>query len=302
MIEEMTVKTPVTIAIVSLITTVCLAAPPKIVLIAGRPSHGPGAHEHNAGMLFFKKCLDQSGLVQAVVCLNGWPKDVSVFDGAAAVAIYSDGGGGHPALQGDNLQTLGKLMDKGVGLALIHYAVEPTTEKGNKEFIQWIGGCFETHWSVNPFWTAHFKELPQHPITRGVKPFSINDEWYYHMRFADGMKGVTPILFDLPPADTLKRPDGPHSGNPAVRKDVAEGKPQIVAWAFERPNGGRGFGFTGGHNHTGWGNENMRKIVLNALVWVAKVEVPANGVESTVTDEDLKTNLDPKGAPKPPKK
>ncbi len=302
MIKEMTMKTPVTIAIVSLITTVCLAAPPKIVLIAGRPSHGPGAHEHNAGMLLFKKCLDQSGLVQAVVCLNGWPKDASVFDGAAAIAIYSDGGGGHPALQGDNLQTLGKLMDKGVGLALIHYAVEPTTEKGNKEFIQWIGGCFETHWSVNPFWTAHFKELPQHPITRGVKPFSINDEWYYHMRFADGMKGVTPILFDLPPADTLKRPDGPHSGNPAVRKDVAEGKPQIVAWAFERPNGGRGFGFTGGHNHTGWGNENMRKIILNALVWVAKVEVPANGVESTVTDEDLKANLDPKGAPKPPKK
>ena len=31
----------------------------KIVLIAGRPSHGPGEHEHNAGVLLLKKCLEQ---------------------------------------------------------------------------------------------------------------------------------------------------------------------------------------------------------------------------------------------------
>ena len=57
-------------------------------------------------------------------------------------------------------------------------------------------------WSVNPWWTPDFKELPQHDITRGVKPFSINDEWYYHMRFVDGMKGVTPILSAVPPLNT----------------------------------------------------------------------------------------------------
>ena len=36
--------------------------------------------------------------------------------------------------------------------------------------------------------------LPEHAVTRGVKPFTINDEWYYHMRFVDGMTGVTPIV------------------------------------------------------------------------------------------------------------
>src|SRR5256885_695262 len=83
-------------------------------------------------------------------------------------------------------------MNKGVGLGCLHYAVEPTIEKGEKQLIQWAGGAFEINWSVNPFWDADFQKLPEHPVTRGVKPFHINDEWYFNMRFADGMKNVSP--------------------------------------------------------------------------------------------------------------
>jgi len=116
--------------------------------------------------------------------------------------------------------------------------------------------------------------FPEHPVTHGVKPFEVNDEWYFHMRFRDQMQGVTPILSAHPPASTMKRGDGPHSGNPAVRKAVASGEPQHVAWVAERPGGGRGFGFTGGHYHWNWGDDNFRKLVLNAVLWVAGVEVP----------------------------
>ena len=120
------------------------------------------------------------------------------------------------------------------------------------------------------------------------------------MRFPEGMAGVTPILTDLPPASTLSERDGTHSGNPAVRREVIEEKkPQHVAWVVERADGGRGFGFTGGHFHKGWANDNQRKLVLNAIVWSAKAEVPSNGVESKVTEEDLQANLDPKGRRKP---
>ena len=278
-----------------------MAAPKKVVMLAGKPSHGPLSHEHNAGIQLLAKCLkqDATGLVTPVVTLNGWPSDESIFEGADAVVIYSDGGGGHPAVKGDNLIKLGKLMKKGVGFLTIHYAVEPTTNKGNKEFLDWQGGCFETHWSVNPHWTANFSKLPKHPITRGVKPFKANDEWYFHMRFVPGMKGVTPILSDVAPASTMKRGDGAHSGNPHVRKTVAAGAPQHVAWAFERENGGRGFGFTGGHNHLNWGDDDFRKTVLNAIVWVAKAKVPKDGVSSKIIDDDLYDNLDPKRGQKP---
>lgn len=278
------------------------AADKRIVFIAGPPSHGPWAHEYRADSLLLKSCLDKVGGVTSVVYSNGWPDDPKAFDGAAAVVISSDGGPGHPILKDDRLATIGALMDKGVGLACIHYAVEPTIEKGEKEFLAWIGGAFEINWSVNPTWTADFKRLPDHPITRGVKPFKIEDEWYFHMRFRDGMKDVTPILTAVPVASTTNRNDGTHSGNPAMREAVAKGEPQHMAWAYERPNGGRGFGFTGAHFHKNWGDDNFRKVVLNAILWIAKVDVPKNGVECEITPDQLTANLDPKGGGKAKKK
>ena len=109
------------------------------------------------------------------------------------------------------------------------------------------------------------------------------------------MKGVTPILTDLPPPSTVGK-DGTHSGNPEVRNEVLELKqPQHVAWAVQRDDAGRGFGFTGGHFHKGWANDDQRKLVLNAILWTAKAEVPANGVESKMSEEELQANQDPKG-------
>ena len=267
----------------------------KIVFIAGPPSHPPGEHEHRAGCLLLKSCLDKMPEVTSMVHSNGWPDDPgTAFANAATIVVYSDGGGGHPLLQDDRLKMIGELMNKGVGLVCIHYAVEPTKEKGEKEFLDWIGGAFEINWSVNPTWTANFKTLPTHPITRGVTPFQIYDEWYFHMRFADGMKGVTPILTAIPPESTMSRRDGTHEGNPAVRAEVKRGEPQHMAWACERADGGRGFGWTGSHYHKNWGNDNFRKLVLNAILWTAKIDVPADGVQSAVTEEQLKQNLDSK--------
>jgi hypothetical protein len=273
-----------------------LAADRKIVLIAGTPSHGPGDHEHRAGMMLLAQCLNTVPGIQTVVVSNGWPADLGVFENAAAVALYADGGGGHPFIQGDRLRVIDDMAERGVGLGFIHYAVEVPKDRGGPQFVEWVGGYFETHWSVNPHWRANFERLPEHPATRGVQPFQSQDEWYYHMRFAPGLAGVTPILTALPPAATLERPDGPHSNNPDVRRAVLEEKqPQHVMWVFDRPGGGRGFGFTGGHFHREWGNDNFRRVVLNALVWIAGAEVPSGGVRSSVTAEQLKANLDVKG-------
>ena len=271
----------------------------KLVIVAGKPSHGPLQHEHNAGGLLFQRCLASVSGIEVVVHQNGWPEKEGSFEGADAIVFFVTGGTRHEAIQGDRLKELKVLMDQGVGFGAVHYGVEVPKENGGAEFLEWMGGYFETHWSVNPHWDAEFKLIPEHPITRGVQPFTINDEWYFNMRFQPKMRGVTPILSAVAPASTMKRGDGPHSGNPAVRKSVAAGEPQHVAWAYERPNGGRGFGFTGAHNHLNWGNPNFRKVVLNALLWISKVEVLEGGVDCEVTDEDLMLNLDPKKGQRP---
>src|SRR6266481_9541660 len=149
-------------------SSVMAAEKKQIVFIAGKPSHGPGEHEHRAGCLLLKSCLDKLPSVSSVVYSNGWPDSPDAFAQAASIVVYSDGGGGHPLLQDDRLNKIGELMNKGVGLVCIHYAVEPTKEKGEKEFLEWIGGAFEPDWSVNTTWNADFKELHRHPITRGV--------------------------------------------------------------------------------------------------------------------------------------
>jgi trehalose utilization protein len=159
-----------------------------------------------------------------------------------------------------------------------------------------MGGYCDLNWSVNPHWAPNFDNFPDHPIANGVEPFSVDDEWYYHMRFVEDLEGVTPILSDLPGPETLTRPDGARSGNPDVRRAVANGERQHVAWAYERPEGkGRGFGFTGAHNHVSWQDENFRKVMLNAILWTAGAEVPEGGVSSAAPgDEEIRMNLDDK--------
>lgn len=275
----------------------------KVVLVAGRPSHGWGDHEHNAGCRLLTKALAENKEIKIVpaVYYNGWPKDPTAFDNADTVVFYCDGGGGHVVVP--HLDEFDKLMKNGVGLVCLHYGVEVEKGKPGDRFLDWIGGYFEAYWSVNPHWMADFAKLPDHPITRGVKPFKINDEWYYHMRFRPDMKQVTPILTAVPPDSTRERDWGKsHGGNAAVI--ARRGQPEHVAWACEREDGGRGFGFTGAHFHFNWGNDDFRKIVLNAIVWTAKGDVPSNGVDSTTpTQAQLETGLDkPKPGSAPEKK
>jgi hypothetical protein len=72
------------------------------------------------------------------------------------------------------------------------------------------------------------------------------------------------------------------------------GQAETMMWVFERANGSRGMGFTGGHTHANWGDVNQRRVMLNALLWLAKVDVPAKGVQDTITEADLTQNLDDK--------
>ncbi len=243
------------------------APPAKIVFLAGPDSHLPGAHEHKAGAELLARALRlRQPSFETINVYGGWPPDASLFDNVDAVVMYCDGGDSH--LINGHLETFNRLLEDGVGVVALHYCVElPKGSSSAQSMLHAIGGYFETGWSVNPEWTANYKQLPAHPITRGLQPFSLEDEWYFNMRFVD--KGVTPILSAIAPPSTMARWNGPHSGNDVARQLVTDGVPQVTAWAYERPGGGRGFGYTGGHYHENWGNADARELVLNAIEWVA---------------------------------
>lgn len=267
----------------------------KLILIAGKPSHPPGMHEFNAGCLLLQKCLSTVKGLEVEVHNNHWVRDDSVLETADAVVIYSDGGGGHPALQGNHRELLQKLVNRGGGVMMMHYAVEcPKEGPSGEMFRDWIGGAYENGFSANPIWEADYKTFPVHPVARGIEPFKIEDEWYFSIRFREGMKGVQSLLVATPSDETR---DGPyvHPKGPYPHIQARKGEAETMMWCTEREDGGRGVGFTGGHFHRNWADDNFRKIVLNAMLWISKVEVPENGVESTVTEEDMAANLDEKG-------
>lgn len=261
----------------------------KIVLIAGPVSHPSGQHEFNAGSILLARALnEQSSLpVHVEVVHNGWPEDESVFDGAKAVVIYSDGNDRHPT-KGHEAK-MDAMVATGVGVMCMHYAVEvPAGERGNY-FKKWIGGHYEGGFSCNPHWTAPLDPKSDHPIAHGVPAFPANDEWYYNMRFAQP-KTALDILTSVPTRERINRYV---HWTPAGQQ--ALGSRQTLMWAVERQDGGRGVGFTGGHWHRNWAIDDFRRVVLNAMIWTAGMEVPAGGVKSQpITEAQLNENLDPK--------
>ena len=277
----------------------------RIVLVAGRPSHPPGMHEFRAGSLLLQKALTGFPGVKVEVYTMGWPSkmvdgkpvdDNTPLETADAVFIYADGGRNHPAIQGDRPKLLDALAAKGVGLGFGHYGVEVPAGAPGETMQRWIGGYYETNWSVNPMWSPDFKKFPNHPVTRGVGPFSNRDEWYFNMRWTPDQelkRRMMPLLLATPTDEVRKGPYVSPRG-PYDHIVAASGQEETMMWVMERPDGGRGFGFTGGHTHTNWGDPNQRRIVLNALLWLAKVNVPARGVEDKITAEDLTQNLDDK--------
>jgi hypothetical protein len=277
----------------------------RIVLIAGRPSHPPGMHEFRAGCLLLQKALSGVPGVTVQVYDMGWPAkevdgarvdDSAALDTADAVLIFADGGKGNPAIQGERAKVLDALEAKGVGLMFAHYGVEVPAGVPGEAMQRWNAGYYETNWSVNPMWKPEFTKFPTHPITRGVKPFATHDEWYFNMRWTENAAAkakITPLLVATPSDEVRKGPYVSPRG-PYDHIVAASGREETMMWAYERPNGGRSVGFTGGHTHTNWGDVNQRKIMLNALLWIAKVDVPKNGVEDKIVEADLAQNLDDK--------
>jgi hypothetical protein len=184
----------------------------------------------------------------------------------------------------------------------MHYATELPIDAGAVEVDAWVGGHYEDGFSCNPIWKARFERFPEHPITRGVEPFETTDEWYINIRFAERSSShqrtrderrLWPILVATPTEEVRAGPYVWPQG-PYPHVVASAGRAEVVMWAVERPGGGRGFGLTGGHFHENWGNPQFRKIVLNALVWITGIDVPAAGISSNPSEDNLRRDLDEK--------
>ncbi len=252
------------------------ASPAKVAIIAGPiAGHPKHTHEYEKNAILLKHLLDTTpGLppLRSEVHFRGWPEDPRALDDADTIVLISDGGDrketDHPFYLGDRLSVIEKQMRRGCGLVLLHWSTFNPTRVHDR-ITEWAGGYFDYETGPAPRrWRSEISTAdwtvtpasPQHPICRGVKPFPLKEEFYYKIRFGEGDPRLVPI----------------------ATVDPAAGLEKVVGWAVERKDGGRGFGFTGGHFFENWRVPGFRKFHLNAVLWTARAEVPAGGVESAI--------------------
>ena len=273
-----------------------------ILFLAGKNSHGWGAHQHLAGSTLLMNGIKEAGLEVEVKMTRDWPQE-NLLKWADALVIYADGWQHHPATE--HLDELKTFMNRGGGLTVLHWAtgIGKMDWNDNRHYgddpirVQWrslVGADFEPYHSVSRFWDASFEKLPEHAVTRGVPPFVIHDECYFHLRCEDPEhEHVTPLHQVLPPIELIRPGERADSGSESAVKAVKEGEEQYCAWGFERKGGGRTFGFTGGHTHWNWGRDELRKLVLNGIYWSAGGVVPVKGIESKRPSADeMLANMD----------
>jgi quercetin dioxygenase-like cupin family protein len=244
----------------------------EIVLIGGPKIHGGvGQHDLPNCVAVLKELLDASPDAHDVRILaypDGWPSEESALDGASTIVFCFDGLESHPLLNDANRAQFEKLMKTGAGVVALHQSSTVPPNDKTIDLERWLGGA--RYGMFDRTDEPVLFEPAVHPISNGVGEFLLPDEFYPTIRFEDSKK-VTPIL-------TGKL-------HPQFRDDkpVVIDKPEVrvVAWAFERDDSGRAFTFTGLHYLAGLDNPPLRKLVLNAIFWTAKIEVPKDGVNTT---------------------
>ena len=261
----------------------------NILFIAGDTKHRHGFHEYKAGSILLANALNKSGLpVSAKVHWYGWPEDESIFNDVNACIIYADGGGEF----GEKYAFLDQKIKTGMGIMFMHYGVHPTKEVAENYYHAWIGGYYDDNFSVNPSWVADIKPRKNHPVGRGVGSLTAYDEFYWNLNFPSGKKcnHCYPLATAIPTEKNMIRYGSSKFWNKQAEEKL--GTPQALLWCSDPNQGARGAGFVGGHYHRNWAINDYRKLILNTIAWVARVEVPEEGVSSSnVTRAMLNKNL-----------
>lgn len=255
------------------------SAPSKRVLIVSGPSqHPPGTHESAAGARVLRSLLGQVEAIgpDGVTIVEEWPVDRSVLDRADVLVFVGDVFPGETLNRPEAVKAeIARQVARGCGVVCLHYATglraAHVPESGEHPLLQWIGGYFASncahHKSVARVVTATLTPEPiDHPVLRGWKAFTCEDEPYWNNYFGPG--GMAPNVRSLVTA--MLPPEDP--------------KKQTICWAIERADGGRGLGLVMPHFYRNWRDDDLRTLIVNAVAWAARLDVPAEGLKTPRPD------------------
>ncbi len=100
------------------------------MLIAGKKSHGPGAHEYLKSVKLLKVLLDRASNLKGIrteIHFNGWPENPDTLSDADTIVTISDGQDGDryspvPFMTEERMKVMGKQMRRGCGFMTFHFS------------------------------------------------------------------------------------------------------------------------------------------------------------------------------------
>jgi type 1 glutamine amidotransferase len=242
----------------ALVSSVSAQSKRVLLLAQGPDGHPPKTHEYVAGQEIVRDMLN--GFNDLDVSLvrtdEPWREGPELLAKADAAVLFLSEGAKWLHQDPKRLAAFQDLAKRKGGLAVLHWAMGTKEAKNIDGFVALFGACHggpDRKYKV----LATKATLPtdKHPIVRGLAPFAARDEFYY----------------------SLKRVKGPAAITPIVNVDI-DGNSETVAWAFDRPDSGRSFGFSGLHFHENWDMPEYRRLVLQGVLWTLGRDVPRGGV------------------------
>ncbi len=253
----------------------------RVLIVVGPSSHPPGSHEVAAGGRLMEWALENMDNVSGVTAdvVYEWPKEPRVLDAANTIVFIGDIF--PPQRMPDRaaiLKQIGELMRAGRGIACIHYATglraEDVESDGSHPLLGWLGGYFGTRTPHHQSVAKVFESVkvspaaPGHPVSRGWREFTLPEEPYYNNYFGPDGNRQAPNVTAF--ATAMLPPEAP--------------KREVIAWGIQRTDGGRGFGIVMPHFYKNWANEDLRRFILNGIVWTTKRKLPRGGVRTPAPD------------------
>lgn len=276
------------VLMLALTSSVARAAEPKRLLLVGQgpDGHPPQTHEFMAGLNVLEKCLaDVEGLkVTKVKADEPWKEGPQMLKEADGVVLYVSQGAKWMQADAGLYDAFAAFAARGGGLVALHWSVGAKEAKYVDGQLKLLGGS--RGGPQRKYTVADFEvrlPAPDHPVVRGIRPFAMRDELYYRLDFLPGAVdgkspgGEKPLKFDR------------------IFAAQIEGREETVAWAWERPDGGRSFAYVGMHFHDNWKLAEYRRLAAQAALWTLKMDVPEGGLKVEVGEADLRL---PKAAAK----
>jgi len=240
--------------------TMAWAAPKKKILLLWHSpdGHPEQTHEYQAGQKILKLTLEKFAEVDATLvhANDPWKEGPELLATADGVVLFVSEGAKWLSANPERLAAFRECAKRKGGLACLHWAMGTRDAKDIDAFVDLFGGCHGGPDRKYKVVMADAKPVsPMHPVTRGLAAFKVRDEFYYEMKFPKKKESLEPLL--------------------SVEID---GATQPVAWGYQRPDGGRSFGFSGLHFHENWQLPEYRRLVAQGVMWTLDLTIPKDGL------------------------